>query len=110
MNTPTTEEINGVLDPLLGRLYAVCNDSLCTIQRQFWFGKNLEWRASASEYAALGASPTEAVVNLIALRPEQIAKRRAKLEAELAALETPKETPALRDQIEALNIAAVHES
>jgi hypothetical protein len=90
MNTPTTEEIEAVLDPLLDRLIAAYGGLVCSISRQKWKSEQTkEWRATADggNYTTSGNTPVEAVVNLLAMRPKQIAKRRAELEAALAALE-----------------------
>jgi len=93
MNTPTTEEIEALIDPLLHRLNTVFPNEYATIAR-FRFsaeGKTI-WSAgvSSSPMNIEGLTPTEAVVNLIAKKPT-VAQRREKLLAELAALGPEKE-------------------
>jgi len=89
MNIPTPTEIEAVLDPLLLKIFTVFKDNHCVLSRQLWRGNEMEWRATTASgsYTATGSTPAEAVVNLIAQWPVQLAKRRAKLQAEIDALE-----------------------
>ena len=102
MNTPTTIEIEAVLDPLLDKLSAQYPDECIQIVRHRDFDGRACWKAytNPTGYGKHCASPETAVDSILNCREERLRDKKADLEskledvtAELAALGLEKETP-----------------
>lgn len=96
MNTPTIEEINAVLDPLIERISAKWPGHLTTLDRRCDCTGARYWTAYTggliSNPSESGPTPQEAVEKLLArddMRRETLQSEIARLQSELARLETP---------------------
>lgn len=91
MNTPTTQEINAALDPLIERIAAAHPDSMVTIDRRRYTCGTTSWCAYASGTGDVEADDLESAVSLLIVKAaDRKGKIRAELErlnAELARLE-----------------------
>jgi hypothetical protein len=86
MNTPTTEEIEAVLDLLLDRLTKEFTNSLIAVERRRYYNGETTWTAYGRCESKDAATPHEAVKVLIGNRLGRKARRKTELEAELAKL------------------------